>query len=136
MFYFGTNGSRDYVPIPVREGDILPLYQEHDSWEKLERTLSDYTMKKVTFSRGYFLGTEWTLYLKPWSVDDGRCGSFTSLFWEGEHTIEEIEAFIKKTPFLQRQFSKPIDTNRFLDGEPGWHLKKPHLHGGGAYHEI
>lgn len=69
MFYFGTNGSSDYVPIPVREGDILPLYPEHDAWENLERTLSNLAIKKYTFFRGYFLGTEWTLYLKPWSVE-------------------------------------------------------------------
>lgn len=119
MFYFGTNGSRDYVPIPVRENDILPLYPEHDAWEKLEYKLSDLAIKKYTFSRGYFLGREWTLYLKPGSVDDGRYGSFTSLFWEGAHTIEEIEAFIKKTPFLQRQFS-PIDTNRFWTVNQVW----------------
>lgn len=125
MFYFGTNGSRDYVPIPVREGDILPLYPEHDAWGKLECTLSDWAMKNFTFSLGYFLGREWTVYLKPWSIDDGRCGSFTSMFWEGTHTIEEMESFIKKTPFLQRQFSKPIEPNRFWTDESGWHLKKP-----------
>lgn len=111
MFYFGTNGSRDYVPIPVREGDILPIYPEHDAWEKLECTLSDWAMGGITFSLVYFLGREWTMYLKPSSIDDGRRDSFTSLFWEGTHTIEEMKSFIKKTPFLQRQFSKPIEPN-------------------------
>lgn len=125
MFYFGTNGSRDYVPIPVREGDILPLYNQHEAWEKLECTLSNFAMKNFTFFLGYFLGREWTVYLKPWSIDDGRCGSFTSMFWEGTHTIEEMESFIKKTPFLQRQFCKPIEPNRFWTDEPDWHLKKP-----------
>lgn len=111
MFYFGTNGSRDYVPIPVREGDILPIYPEHDVWEKLECTLSDWAMGGITFSLVYFLGREWTMYLKPSSIDDGRRDSFTSLFFEGTHTIEEMKSFIKKTPFLQRQFSKPIEPN-------------------------
>lgn len=111
MFYFGTNGSRDYVPIPVREGDILPIYPEHDVWEKLECTLSDWAMGGITFSLVYFLGREWTMYLKPSSIDDGRRDSFTSLFLEGTHTIEEMKSFIKKTSFLQRQFSKPIEPN-------------------------
>lgn len=111
MFYFGTNGSRDYVPIPVREGDILPIYTEHDVWKKLECTLSDWAMGGITFSLVYFLGREWTMYLKPSSIDDGRRDSFTSLFLEGTHTIEEMKSFIKKTPFLQRQFSKPIEPN-------------------------
>lgn len=114
MFYFGTNGSRECVPLIVyHDGDVSPLYFEHEVCEKLERTLSYMSSENVTFGRGYFLGRMWTVYLKPWSVDDYRCGCFTSLFWDGTHTIEEIEAFIKKTPFLQRQFSKPIDTNRF-----------------------
>jgi hypothetical protein len=111
MFYFGTNGSRDYVPIPVRDMDILPLYPEHDVWEKIECTLSDWAMGGITFSRVYFLGREWTMYLKPSSIDDVRHDSFTSLFWEGTHSIEEMKSFIKETPFLQRQFSKPIEPN-------------------------
>lgn len=56
MFYFGTNGSRDYVPIPVRENDILPLYPEHDAWEKLEYKLSDLAIKKIYFFSWLFSG--------------------------------------------------------------------------------
>lgn len=112
IFYFGTNGSRECVPLIVyHDGDVSPLYLEHEVCEKLERTLSYMSLENVTFGRGYFLGRKWTVYLKPWSVDDYRCGCFTSLFCEGEHTIEEMESIIKRTPFLQRQFTKPIEPN-------------------------
>lgn len=108
IFYFGTNGSRECVPLIVyHDGDVSPLYLEHEVCEKLESTLSYMSLKNVTFGRGYFLGRMWTVYLKPWSVDDYRCGCFTSLFCDGAHTFEEMESFIKKIPFLQRQFRKP-----------------------------
>lgn len=100
MFYFGTNGSRECVPLIVyHDGDVSPLYLEHEVFEKLERTLSYMSLENVTFGRGYFLGRMWTVYLIPWSVDDYRCGCFTSLLCDGTHTIEEMKSFIKKLHF-------------------------------------
>lgn len=49
-------------------------------------------------------GSEWSVYAVPWSVDDARGGCHTDFLWEGTHSKEEMEAYIKQNAFLRRQF--------------------------------
>lgn len=62
-------------------------------------------------------GELFSVYSVPWSVDDHRGGSHTNVFWEGEHTREEMEAYIKQDAFLRRQFRFRLEVNMVRKGD-------------------
>lgn len=117
MFYFGTHGDCKYSPLLVR-GNTLPLPDYCDTWDNLKNHMYDWIMTNGIISQGRFLDREWTVYGRPWSVDDKRRnGAFTSLFWEGEHTIDEFDAFIKQSSFLRCQFCVHLEPDMVSKGD-------------------
>lgn len=117
MFYFGTHGDCKYSPLLVR-GNTLPLPDYCDTWDNLKNHMYDWIMTNGFIAQGRFLDREWTVYGRPWSVDDKRrYGAFTSLFWEGEHTIDEFDAFIKQSSFLRCQFCVHLEPNMVSKGD-------------------
>lgn len=117
MFYFGTHGDCKYSPLLVR-GNTLPLPDYCDTWDNLKNHMYDWIMTNGIIAQARFLDREWTVYGRPWSVDDKRrYGAFTSLFWEGEHTIDEFDAFIKQSSFLQCQFCVHLEPNMVSKGD-------------------
>ena len=118
MFYFGTHGDCKYSPLLVRTEDTLPLPDYCDTWDNLKNHMYDWIMTNGIIAQGRFLDREWTVYGRPWSVDDKRrYGAFTSLFWEGEHTIDEFDAFIKQSSFLRCQFCVHLEPNMVSKGD-------------------
>lgn len=73
--------------------------------------------KKGKYSQGLLFGSEWSVYTVPWSVDDARDGCHTDFLWEGEHTKEEMEAYIKQDAFLRRQFRFKLEANMVRKGD-------------------
>jgi hypothetical protein len=73
--------------------------------------------KYGTYSQAKLFGSEWSVYAVPYSVDDARGGCHTDFLWEGEHTKEEMEAYIKQNAFLRRQFRFKLEANMVNRGD-------------------
>lgn len=142
MFYFGTHGDCKYSPLLVRTEDTLPLPYYCDTWDNLKNHMHDWIMTNGIIAQGRLFDREWTVYGRLWSVDDKiRYGAFTSLFWEGEHTIEEFDAFIKQSSFLRCQFCVHLEPNMVSKGDivrncDGTLIKIHHIDDAGKMHYI
>lgn len=104
IIYFGTNRSSGHTAIGI-DADL-----SHEEYNRFCECDNDYWIDKLyrepdkhtRYVRHYSL--IYTVYSIPMSVDDHRLNSHTDLFWEGRHTEEEMESFIKGNDFLKRQF--------------------------------
>lgn len=103
MFYFGTNGCAGHYALPINSD--LPDVKS-DDWARFDGAMLNWIEKYGTYSQAKLFGSKWSVYAVPWSVDDTRDGCHTDFLWEGEHTKEEMEAYIKQDAFLRRQFLK------------------------------
>ena len=101
IIYLGTNGCSGHYPIGI---DMTLTGEEYDKWNECDNTL---WMEFIRENPGYHLiqhhGETYTNYWVPFSVDEGRVGDHTELFWEGIHSKKEIIELIKNNPFLKRQ---------------------------------
>lgn len=142
MFYFGTHGDCKYSPLLVRTEDTLPYPDYGDTWDNLKNHMYDWIMTNGLIAQGRLFDRKWTVYGRPWSVDDERrYGAFTSLFWEGEHTIEEFDAFIKQSSFLRCQFCVHLEPNMVSKGDivcnyDGYLIEIHHIGKKGKVHYI
>lgn len=102
IIYFGTNGKAGHLPIGI-DKDLTN--EEFDTWCWCD---NESWIREVYNGARYrvikYLGIIYTAYSVPFSVDDERNMSHTNVFWEGEHTQEEMENLIKGNSFLIRQF--------------------------------
>lgn len=103
IIYFGTLGCSGHYPKGI---DKMLNQEEYMLWRNID---NDKWINKITNNPGYGHLTDngkivFTYYAFPWSVDDNRGGSHTDLFWEGEHSEEEIINLIKNNEFLRTQF--------------------------------
>lgn len=103
IIYFGTNGRSGHYPIGI---DKTLTNEEYGKWCKCD---NDVWVDNIRKNPGRHLikhhGEVYTNYGVPFSVDDGRVGSHTELFWKGIHTEDEIINFIKNDSFLSKQFN-------------------------------
>lgn len=103
IIYFGTNGRSGHYPIGI---DKTLTNEEYVKWCKCD---NDVWVDNIRKNPGRHLikhhGEVYTNYGVPFSVDDGRVGSHTELFWKGIHTEDEIINFIKNDSFLSKQFN-------------------------------
>lgn len=113
MFYFGTQGSPGHFPLPI-DSDVSDV--TGNGWVKFDGAMPYWIAEHGTYSQGKLFGSEWSVYAVPWSADDEREMCHTDFLWEGEHTKEEMEAYIRKDPFLFRQFKFKLDASRVHDG--------------------
>lgn len=114
MFYFGTNGCAGHYALPINSD--LP-HVESDDWARFDGAMLNWIEKKGTYSQAKLFGSEWSVYAVPWSVDDARGGCHTDFLWEGEHTKEEMEAYIKQYAFLRRQFRFKLEADMVRKGD-------------------
>lgn len=114
MFYFGTNGCAGHYALPINSD--LPDVKS-DDWARFDCVMLILIRKKGTYSKAKFFGSEWSVYAVPWSRDDARGGCHTDFLWEGEHTKEEMEAYIKQNAFLRRQFCFKYEANMLRKGD-------------------
>lgn len=114
MFYFGTHGCVGHYAMPINSD--LPNVKS-DDWARFDGAMLNWIEKKGKYSQGLLFGSEWSVYAVPWSVDDTRGGCHTDLLWEGEHTKEEMEAYIKHNDFLRRQFRFKLEANMVYSGD-------------------
>ena len=108
MFYFGTQGCPGHYSMPINS-DLSEV--SSNEWSNLDSAMSAWIIEHGTYSQGKIFGSKWSIYAVPWSVDDKRCGCHSDFFWEGEHTKEEMEAYIKQDAFLRRQFCFKLEAN-------------------------
>lgn len=104
IVYFGTNGSSGHTAIGI---DANLKNDEYNKWCECDNDgwinkLYSEPEKRTRYVRHYDL--IYTAYSIPSSLDDHRLGSHTNLFWEGYHSEQEMEEFIKKNSFLKKQF--------------------------------
>lgn len=114
MFYFGTNGCAGHYAQPINSD--LPNVKS-DDWARFDGAMLIWIRKYGTYSQAKLFGSEWSVYTVPWSVDDARDGCHTDFLWEGEHTKEEMEAYIKQDAFLRRQFRFKLEANMVNRGD-------------------
>lgn len=114
MFYFGTNGCAGHYALPINSD--LPNVKS-DDWARSDGAMLNWIEKKGTYSQAKLFGYAWSVYAVPWSVDDTRGGCHTDFFWEGEHTKEEMEAYIKQNAFLRRQFRFKLEASMVNRGD-------------------
>lgn len=115
IMYFGTNGCAGHHPKGISRGlnpqeAALWRFIDNISWFESINSNPGYRMVKI-------FGELFSAYSVPWSVDDHRGGSHTNVFWEGEHTREEMEAYIKQDAFLRRQFRFKLEANMVRKGD-------------------
>lgn len=103
IIYFGTNGCSGHCPIGI---DKTLTHEEYKIWCECDNETWINNIKK---NPGRHLikhhGETYTNYGVPFSIDDGRVGSHTELFWKGIHSEEEIINLIKNDSFLSKQFN-------------------------------
>lgn len=114
MFYFGTNGCAGHYALPINSD--LPDVKS-DDWARFDGAMLNWIEKYGTYSQAKLFGSKWSVYAVPWSVDDIRGGCHTDFLWEGEHTKEEMEAYIKQDAFLRRQFRFKLEANMVRKGD-------------------
>lgn len=114
MFYFGTDGCAGHYPQPINSD--LPNVKS-DDWAHFDGAMLVWIRQYGTYSQGKLFGSEWSVYAVPWSVDDARGGCHTDFLWEGEHTKEEMEAYIKQNDFLRRQFRFKLEASMVNRGD-------------------
>ena len=114
MFYFGTNGCAGHYALPINSD--LPDVKS-DDWAQFDGNMLDWIEKYGTYSQAKLYGSEWSVYAVPWSVDDTRGGCHTDFLWEGTHSKEEMEAYIKQDAFLRRQFCFKLEANMVNRGD-------------------
>lgn len=114
MFYFGTNGCAGHYALPINSD--LPDVKS-DDWARFDGAMLNWIEKKGTYSQAKLFASEWSVYAVPWSVDDTRGGCHTDFLWEGEHTQEEMEAYIKQNAFLRRQFRFKLEASMVRKGD-------------------
>ena len=114
MFYFGTNGCAGHYALPINSD--LPNVKS-DDWARFDGAMLNWIEKKGKYSQGLLFGSEWSVYAIPWSVDDARGGCHTDFLWEGTHSKEEMEAYIKQNDFLRRQFCFKLEANMVNSGD-------------------
>lgn len=108
MFYFGTNGCAGHYALPINSD--LPDVKS-DDWARFDGAMLIWIRKYGTYSQAKLFGSEWSVYAVPRSVDDTRDGCHTDFLWEGTHSKEEMEAYIKQDAFLRRQFCFKLEAN-------------------------
>lgn len=113
MFYFGTQGSPGHELLPI-DSDLSDI--PNWDWARFDGAMPYWLAEHGTYSQGRLFGTEWSIYAVPWSVDDERNLCHTDFFWEGEHTEEEMKAYIKQDVFLRRQFRFRLEANMVKNG--------------------
>lgn len=114
MFYFGTNGCAGHYALPINSD--LPDVKS-DDWARFDGAMLIWIREHGTYSQAILFGSEWSVYAVPWSVDDARGGCHTDFLWEGEHTKEEMEAYIKQNAFLRRQFRFKLEASMVRKGD-------------------
>lgn len=114
MSYFGTNGCAGHYALPINSD--LPDVKS-DDLARFDGAMLIWIRKYGTYSQAKLFGSEWSVYAVPWSVDDARSGCHTDFLWEGEHTKEEMEAYIKQYYFLRRQFCFKLEANMVNRGD-------------------
>lgn len=114
MFYFGTNGCAEHYALPINSD--LPNVKS-DDWERFDGAMLIRIRKYGTYSQAKLFGSEWSVYAVPWSVDNVSGGCHTDFLWEGEHTKEEMEAYIKQNAFLRRQLRFNLEANMVNRGD-------------------
>ncbi len=114
MFYFGTDGRPGHYPkaLNFRLAD-----EGYFDWPRFDGAMPYWIAENGTYSQGRLFGSEWSVYAVPWSVDDGRGMCHTDFLWEGEHTREEMEAYIKQDAFLRLQFRFHLEASMVRNGE-------------------
>jgi hypothetical protein len=114
MFYFGTNGCAGHYALPINSD--LPDVKS-DDWARFDGAMLIWIRKYGTYSQAKLFGSEWSVYAVPRSVDDARDGCHTDSLWEGTHSKEEMEAYIKQDAFLRRQFCFKLEANMVNRGD-------------------
>jgi hypothetical protein len=102
--YFGTQRRPGHYPLGINyymEQYDIDFYNSCDS-ERFMIFMYNHFNKE--HKAAYFLLKNLTVYGILYSVDDDRASCETVLFWEGKHTIEEMEKLIEDNEFLHRQF--------------------------------
>lgn len=102
IIYFGTDGIPGHYPLGI-DGNLSA--EEYKKWNEFDIGYwIDHIRENPGYRRVLHHGKVYTNYAVPFSVDDERNYSHTELFWEGEHTEEEIIDLIKSNAFLKKQF--------------------------------
>lgn len=102
IIYFGTDGMPGHYPLGI-DGNLSA--EEYKKWNEFDiGDWIDHIRENPGYRRVLHYGKVYTNYAVPFSVDDERNYSHTELFWEGEHTEEEIIELIKSNAFLKKQF--------------------------------
>lgn len=114
MFYYGTNGCAGHYALPINS-DLPDV--KYDYWARFDGAMLVWIRKYGTYSQAKLFGSEWSVYAVPWSVDDARGGCHTDFLWEGTHTKEEMEAYIKHNDFLRRQFRFKLEASMVNRGD-------------------
>ena len=104
VIYFGTAGCSGHVAIGI-DADLT--HDEYMKWCECDNDnwineLYQKPDKRTRYIRHH--GLMYTAYSIPLSVDDRRLMSHTNLFWEGNHTEQEMANFIRSNNFLKKQF--------------------------------